>query len=365
MRKRMKKLASAVLAAAMLLATPLAAQAAWANPFTDVKPGDWYYEAVEYVNEEGLFSGVSPDTFSPSSPMTRGMFVTVLGKFAAIDPEAYSNSTFTDVSPTAYYAPYVEWAAEQGLVNGVGGGRFAPNSSITREQMATIFYKYAKVTGADTSVTPERLLDFPDGIPLPPAGDGDFEMMEEIIQAVHDGNMGTSKYAQQAMAWAVTHGVLSGSDGKLLPQGTATRAQTAQIIYNAHELLSTQVDTPPANSVWVVDQQGSYESWRQCVDAIPVPGTEVGHWEDEYESHTVYMCNQDRMVFETLEELHAHQEANFNWDTMTGTCWSYSLVASDPKPTGEKIWVVDSCEYEYVWITEHEWTGEIGHWEAK
>ena len=338
MKKSMKKLASAVLAAAMLLTTPLAAQAAWANPFTDVNEGDWYYNAVEYVNSEGLFNGTEPDQFSPNTPMTRGMFVTVLGKFANINAEAYSSSTFTDVSPTAYYAPYVEWAAESGLVSGVGGGKFAPGNSITREQMAIIFYKYAKTVGADTSVTPDNLLSFPDGL-------------------------NTSRYAQQAMAWAVTHGVLSGSDGKLVPQGTATRTQTAQIIYNAKDLLTTQVDTPPADAVWVVDQFGHFITTEKY-GPVPIPGTEVGHWEEDYDIISGYECNTCGFFAETYEEINKHLDDSIIWvgDHAVG-CGGWSLSAREI-PNGEMIWVVDKeADYEYKWITEHIWVEEVGHWE--
>ncbi len=187
--------------------------------FEDVPLDAWYYDAVDYVYQAGLFSGVTADTFVPANAMTRGMFVTVLGKFAHADPSDYSAGSFRDVSEKDYYAPYVEWAVEKGLVTGIGGECFAPNQWITREQMATVFYKYAQMVGADTTLTPDELLAFPDGLE-------------------------TSEYARDAMAWAVTHGVLSGSGGDLLPQGTATRAQTAQILYNAKKLLTTPVETP-------------------------------------------------------------------------------------------------------------------------
>ena len=307
--------------------------------FRDVSLDAWYYAAVDYVYQEGVFSGSSETTFSPESAMTRGMFVTVLGKFAQVDPSGYAAGSFTDVTSRDYYAPYVEWAAESGLVSGVGGGKFAPGNSITREQMAIIFYKYAKTVGADTSVDADKLLSFPDWL-------------------------STSEYAQQAMAWAVTHGVLSGSDGKLVPQGTATRAQTAQIIYNAKDLLTTQVETPPADAVWVVDQFGHFITTEK-LEQVLIPGTEVGHWEDVYESHTVYRCNTCGYIGETLDDIHAHLQASADQYWETGTrCSGYSLVASDPVPTGEKQWVVDKeGEYEWQQVTEHIWVEEAGHWE--
>ncbi len=338
MKKRAKGLAGILLAAAMLLTLPLTASAAWENPFADVKPGAWYYNAVEYVNTEGLFSGTSETTFSPESAMTRGMFVTVLGKFAQVDPSGYAAGSFTDVTSHDYYAPYVEWAAESGLVSGVGGGKFAPGNSITREQMAIIFYKYAKTVGADTSVDADKLLSFPDWL-------------------------STSEYAQQAMAWAVTHGVLSGSDGKLVPQGTATRAQTAQIIYNAKDLLTTQVETPPADAVWVVDQFGHFITTEKY-GPVPIPGTEVGHWEEDYDIISGYECNTCGFFAETYEEINKHLDDSIIWvgDHAVG-CGGWSLSAREV-PNGEMIWVVDKeADYEYKWITENIWVEEVGHWE--
>ncbi len=98
--RRAKKRVAAVLVAAMMLSAPITA-AAWENPYVDVPQGAWYYDAVEYVATEGLFAGTGPDTFSPNAPMTRAMFVTVLGKFAQVDPTAYGDSVFQDVSPEA------------------------------------------------------------------------------------------------------------------------------------------------------------------------------------------------------------------------------------------------------------------------
>ena len=98
--RRLKKWVAAVLVAAMMLSTPITA-VAWENPYVDVPQGAWYYDAVEYVATEGLFAGTGSDTFSPNAPMTRAMFVTVLGKFAQVDSTAYGDSVFQDVSPEA------------------------------------------------------------------------------------------------------------------------------------------------------------------------------------------------------------------------------------------------------------------------
>lgn len=184
-----------------------------AEKFTDVKPGAWYYTAVDYAVGEKLFNGTSATTFSPNGAMTRGMFVTVLGNKAKIDPKDYPTSSFSDVKAGVWYAPNVEWAAQNGIVNGTGGGKFSPGKSVTREQMAVIPYNYAKFTNCDLTVRAGLLEQFPDGNKV-------------------------SGYAKYAMEWARTHKIINGSGGKLDASGTATRAQVAQIFYSSRELLA-------------------------------------------------------------------------------------------------------------------------------
>lgn len=95
---------------------------------------------------------------------------------------------------------------------------------------------------------------------------------------------------------------------------------------------------------------------------------EEGHWEDIMIADRIYRCNQCRLEFDTLEELDEHQAANFDWETMTGTCWSYTVDIGDPYPSGEKQWVVDKpghIEYQWQTVTEEVWVEEVGHWEYK
>ena len=123
-----KRIISLLLVVSMVLSLlPVSALAAGTkdtaadSPFTDVKPGDWCYDAVLYAKANGFFSGTSETTFSPNGTMTRGMFVTVLGRMAGIDPAKYGGYTgFTDVPEGMYYAPYVKWAAQYGITGGTG-----------------------------------------------------------------------------------------------------------------------------------------------------------------------------------------------------------------------------------------------------
>jgi hypothetical protein len=176
--------------------------------FKDVRTTDWFYNAVDYVYTNALFSGSSASTFSPSTPMTRAMFVTVLHRLAG-KPAPSGDVRFTDVADTTqYYYDAVRWAAASAVVTGYDDGTFRPDAPVTREQMAAIMYRYAAYKGQNTAGAPETALDkFPD-----------------------KGEV--SDYAVPSMAWAVNRALINGSDGKLLPRGTATRAQVAQIVLN-------------------------------------------------------------------------------------------------------------------------------------
>ena len=181
------------------------------TPFTDIN-SHWGREAIKWAYGEKLFSGVSGTEFGPEGRMDRGMLVTVLHRLAG-EPAPQSACAFTDVPKGRYYEKAVAWASENGIVSGEGGGRFGPDGKITREQAAKILYSYAVKYGKDVSIRPGALSGFSD-----------------------QGKI--SSWAQEAMEWAVSHGVLNGSGGKLNPGGTASRAEVAQIFYNSRALLA-------------------------------------------------------------------------------------------------------------------------------
>ena len=177
--------------------------ATWApaaeNSYTDVSEKEWYFDAVQYASQNGLMNGIGNGKFDPEGSMTRAMLVTVLWRYEGEPAEG--ENTFTDVPNGTWYTDAVAWAAEKGIVGGVGNGNFDPNGSITREQMATILFRYAQKKGIDTSKRGE-LSGFADS-----------------------GNV--SSWAKDAVQWTVAEKIINGSDGKLLPQGNATRAQVS------------------------------------------------------------------------------------------------------------------------------------------
>ncbi len=118
----------------------------WTNPFTDVSASDSYYSAVKFVYENNLFKGTTSTKFAPDTTMTRAMFVTVLGRLAGVDVSRFKTSSYSDVpinSTTSWYAPYVEWATQMGIVEGYGDGTFGPDNKITHQQMYVLMYKYS------------------------------------------------------------------------------------------------------------------------------------------------------------------------------------------------------------------------------
>ncbi|QJD85002.1 S-layer homology domain-containing protein [Cohnella herbarum] len=123
-------------------ATHTTAQLVPQGSFEDVTPSAWFYDAVMFVKQNGLFSGTSKERFTPGATMSRAMFVTVLGRIAKVDASQYKTSAFTDVQSGAWYAPYVQWATESGIADGTGSNSFSPDAAISREQMAMMIFKY-------------------------------------------------------------------------------------------------------------------------------------------------------------------------------------------------------------------------------
>lgn len=179
----------------------------WTNPFVDVPEGAWYYDGMKFVYENGLMAGTSSNTFSPDVTTTRGMLVTILWRLAGspnIEDEIWGYP-FKDVDANAYYATAVYWARMNGIVAGYSDELFGPNDTITREQMATILYRYAQHKGYDTTAKAD-LSKYTDAAQIGP-------------------------WATEAIRWANAEGLVNGtSTTTLTPKGSATRAQVAVIL---------------------------------------------------------------------------------------------------------------------------------------
>ncbi|WP_305205619.1 S-layer homology domain-containing protein, partial [Faecalibaculum rodentium] len=207
--------------------------------FTDIK-NHWAEDNIIFVASRGLLAGTGNNQFSPDTGMTRGMFVTALGRLADIDPNSYKTGKFTDVKADAYYAPYVNWAAEKGIVNGTSATTFSPDTNITREQMAVIMANYAKKLGYD----------------LPAAH-------EAVTFADNAQISGWAAKEVKAMQQA---GIMAGKGGNRFdPKGTATRAEVATVLRRFVEI----VIDPQTAQGWMQNHSGS---WQYMKNGKPVTG---------------------------------------------------------------------------------------------
>ena len=199
MKHAFKKIMALVLAIVMIVGVLPSAFAANLGDFTDVKNTDWFAEYVEYVVFYDYMNGTSATTFEPNSTCTRAMAATVLYRLEG-SPVVYKASTFMDLTQD-WYKNAVAWAQAAGVVNGIDGTHFAPNGLLTREQLVTMIWRYA----GSVKVEGDNLSAFPDA-------------------------KSVSAYAVDAFNWAIQKGIINGKDGKLDPQGNATRAEFAKII---------------------------------------------------------------------------------------------------------------------------------------
>lgn len=181
-------------------------------PFNDVSYGDWYYDAVQFVYSKGIMDGVDYYKFAPNGTITRGMIVTMLWRMAG-EPFEMPVTSFTDVEIGRYYTTAVAWACRNGIADGMGESTFGPNDAITREELVTLMYRYAQYFGHSCIGT--------------------------SIEGFADAGS-VSSYAYNAMCWAYKAGVVTGTTGsRLNPQGTASRAEAAQMIMSFYSFLNS------------------------------------------------------------------------------------------------------------------------------
>lgn len=185
-----------------------------AAAFTDIDKMSWANDSIWLTTGLGLFKGVDKTSFAPASTMTRGMIVTVLHRMAGA-PEAESKIAFSDVASNRYFTKAVAWATENGITKGYPDGTFCPDAPVTRQEMVTFLYRFAKLNGAE-------------------AVDGDY--IGSFADAAN-----VKPFAKEAMNWAVANGIIIGdkNNGQILlnPRGTANRAQLAVIFARYVDLI--------------------------------------------------------------------------------------------------------------------------------
>lgn len=210
-----KKFLSIFLATILLITGIPLLSSATDFQFSDVPANAWYTNAVMTAYEKAYFKGTSATEFSPEAPMTRAMFVTVLANMTSdYGANKYGGkSIFEDVEAGKWYTAPINWAAEKEIAAGFDEGVFRPHDSVTREQMAMFMYNYAAATGNETSFTKNASQKFAD------------------VESISD-------WAENAMDWAVTHGILAGNEkNRLEPTKDAARCEVAQVAVNAEQVL--------------------------------------------------------------------------------------------------------------------------------
>lgn len=287
--KYMSRICSLILALTVLVTCASVALAA-RHPFADVPDGTYYSEPVAFCYTSGLMNGTGPTVFQPELEMSRAMLVTVLYRMDG-SRKVNGSVPFTDVASDAYYADAVAWAYKNEVVNGTSPTTFSPNTNITREQMVTIFYRYAKYKGKDVSAAAD-LSGYSDS-----------------------GKVGS--YAKAAFRWSVACGIVNGiSATQLSPAGTATRAQCATIIKRFFD--------------WT--QPGNPNSPTETPHTHEFKAGEVVTPTCEAEGYTIYTCS-------------CGESQNRDSIPATGHAWSRWLVTKEPtwEDAGEKTRACALC----------------------
>lgn len=177
------------------------------NIFSDINESDWFYDFVISAYESGLMQGMSENSFEPSSKLTRAMFITVMHRMGDL-PKVKKQSNFTDVDDGAWYADAIAWGYENKIISGISETEFDPNDNITREQIATILYRYAKYKGMNVNniASAADITAYPDAVQI-------------------------SDWAINAMRYCISKKIITGDDtGNIFPQNYASRAEMATMV---------------------------------------------------------------------------------------------------------------------------------------
>ena len=251
--------------------------------FNDIA-NHWSKENIEFVASRGLLNGTSANTFSPNTAITRGMFVTALGKLANVDISKFTKTSFNDVKNDAYYMPYIEWANNNNIINGVGNGKFAPDQSITREQMAVIMQNYAKTIGV---IVPK--------------------VYEENAFA---DNTKIGSLAKEAVKSMQMSGIISVKDGNNFdPQGKATRAEVSAVLKRFVEIMINAYTTQG----WVMNDSGKwmyYENGKSIIGNQIIGGVS-------------YTFNQYGEIANTPSDLSYTTHTVTKGESWWGIAWKY------------------------------------------
>lgn len=275
--------------------------------FTDTAK-HWAAESIDYVVGKGLLSGTSETTFAPDTAMTRAILVTALGRLSSVDTKTYTANSFTDVKSDSAFRPYIEWAYQKGIVQGIGGNQFAPDRAITREEIAVIFTNFAKATGYRLQVT-------------------------RTATTYADSSGIGSAYKKAVTAMQQAGIMMGGSGNKFNPKANSTRAEVSSML---HRYIKLTIDPSTAQG-WAKNDAGQYLYYK---NGKAVTGTQT--------------INGTKYFFETTGVLKT------GW-VKDGDNWRYY---SDNKAAMGWLDIGDKCYYftKDVLMVSGKWLEIDGKW---
>lgn len=249
---------------ALLLVVAVLFTATWAAaPFGDVSEGDWYAASVDYVYEKGLMNGITETTFEPNSTMTRAMLVTVLGRMKGVDVTNYESAPFTDVPDGLWFTPYVAWAAENGVVNGMPDNTFHPLDNVTRQDAACMIARYIRTLDAELEESGST--DFPDAAEIAPYALESVSFMSRtgLIRGDNHGNFNPRNNITRAEAATI----LMRLDQKLAEAEEPSTEETTEPSTEEPTEPSTEEPTEPPIPDWIetVDGDTDSEGWSERI----------------------------------------------------------------------------------------------------
>ena len=277
--KLQKKIGALFMVAAMTFGTGLTVSAKDVSDYHDVHENDWHYSYVKDVSERGLMTGLDDTTFGPSQKLARGQFATIIYRMYG-SPQTSYKALFNDVTDGNFYSVPVTWASQFGVITGYtdGSGNFGSADDITREQLATMLYRYADKLGYDLSVS-ETANNFPD-------------------------KSSVSAFAIDGMNWCISKGIITGDQGKINPQGTVNRAVCATMISrfigdsgHVHEWV--HVDAKTHQEDW------GYDETYLISEAVPSKWVSTGKI-----AH--YVCTNCGYDTTDVNDLSRHKYENFD-----------------------------------------------------
>ena len=243
MRTKIRKALCTALSSVLIAGLLPVGAGAVSVTYNDVSSGSWYAEAVQYVTSSSLMSGVDSGVFGPTLSATRGQIATILYRMAG-QPAVIGRAPFLDVAVSSYCHDAVLWANANGIVSGDGDGNFNPSGSVTREQMATMFYRYAAVRGCDLTMS------------------ADLSVFEDSWQI--------SKYAVAPLSWAVGAGLMNGTDAATVsPRAVTSRAVLATTLMRFCDMCGM---TPPETTVSVTVASAAPAAAEATGPVVPVSG---------------------------------------------------------------------------------------------